>query len=261
MAPIKPVHGITPETFKRLALDAGVVYVNYGLPTAALLGATRGGNGFKIEDENRQMPIDGTPGDVKGDKRRVNSKVTLSVNLLEITTDAIKKLLPGSTSIVDGGTKDKITRSAQISAGDYLDNITLVLAKNDTTELFAFKLKNALALNGLDFGAAEDDETVLAMEFTAHYDPSDLVNDPWEIFNPLESAIVRYTCTYIAGDHGSIIGDGLQTVASGADAEAVYAAPDALYKFDNWSDTSAINPRKDTNVTANINVTANFSLI
>ena len=36
--------------------------------------------------------------------------------------------------------------------------------------------------------------------------------------------------------------------------------PNTGYHFVNWSDASTENPRTDTNVTANISVTANFAI-
>lgn len=70
-----------------------------------------------------------------------------------------------------------------------------------------------------------------------------------------------WTFTYTAGANGSIIGDAVQTVPGGADGTAVYASPDALYQFDNWSDLSTDNPRTDLAASADVTVTANFSLI
>lgn len=190
MSGIKPQNGITAETYKRLATDAGVVFANYGEVDEMVLGATRGGNTFTIEDDNREMTVDGAPGAVKGSFRRVRTTATLSVNLLEITTSSLKMQLPGAES-VDGvqgtDTHDTITRSTQISAGDYYKNITLLVAKNGTSEPFMFKLKNAIALDGLEFGASDDDETVTSVEFTATFDPADLATEPWEISNPVEA--------------------------------------------------------------------------
>ena len=37
------------------------------------------------------------------------------------------------------------------------------------------------------------------------------------------------------------------------------AVPDAGYEFVDWSDSSTDNPRTDSNVTADISVTANFA--
>jgi hypothetical protein len=72
-------------------------------------------------------------------------------------------------------------------------------------------------------------------------------------------ALKQYTLTYTAGAHGSITGTSPQTVTHGANGSAVTATADTDYQFVNWSDGSTANPRMDTNVTANITVTANFS--
>ncbi|MHC4497145.1 MAG: InlB B-repeat-containing protein, partial [Planctomycetota bacterium] len=72
--------------------------------------------------------------------------------------------------------------------------------------------------------------------------------------------INTYTLTYNAGAHGSISGASPQTVNHGADGNAVTAVPDTGYHFVNWSDGSTDNPRTDTNVTADIAVTANFEI-
>jgi autotransporter-associated beta strand protein len=69
-----------------------------------------------------------------------------------------------------------------------------------------------------------------------------------------------YTLTYSAGANGSITGTSPQSVASGGNGTAVTAVPNANYHFVNWSDSSTANPRTDSNVTANISVTANFAI-
>ena len=72
-------------------------------------------------------------------------------------------------------------------------------------------------------------------------------------------AINTYTLTYTAGANGGITGTTPQTVNHGASGTAVTAVPTSGYHFVNWSDASTANPRTDTNVTANISVTANFA--
>ena len=67
-----------------------------------------------------------------------------------------------------------------------------------------------------------------------------------------------YTLTYGAGSGGSIIGATPQTVSPGGSGSPVTAQANALYTFTSWSDGSTANPRTDTNVTGNINVTASF---
>lgn len=67
-----------------------------------------------------------------------------------------------------------------------------------------------------------------------------------------------YTLSYIAGANGSIIGSDTQTVISGGNGVAVYAAPAVGYVFSQWSDTSTDNPRQDTSVSGSLTVTATF---
>jgi hypothetical protein len=261
MAGIKPVNGISADTYKRLALDGGAVYLNYGEAGQELLGATRGGNSFTEETTYREMPADGAPGMVKGSVRRTRTELKLTVNMLEITTTGIKIQMPGSVSAVDSATHDKITRSAQISASDYIDNVALVLDKNDTSDAIVIKLNNVLSLNSLEISGTDEDEAVIPMEFNATYDPANLDLDPFEIFNPLEGGIVRHTLTYTAGANGQIIGDGLQTVADTANGEPVYAAANAGFVFVDWDDLSTDNPRTDAAVSADVTVVANFTSV
>ncbi|MBN2450689.1 MAG: InlB B-repeat-containing protein [Lentisphaeria bacterium] len=68
-----------------------------------------------------------------------------------------------------------------------------------------------------------------------------------------------YTLTYSAGEGGSIDGPSPQIVAEGADGDSVTAVPDGGSVFVQWSDGSTENPRQDTNVTADITVTAEFT--
>ncbi len=72
-------------------------------------------------------------------------------------------------------------------------------------------------------------------------------------------AINTYTLTYIAGANGSLSGDSTQTVNHGSDGTAVEAVPDTGYHFVKWSDDSTANPRTDTNMTADLSVTAEFN--
>jgi uncharacterized repeat protein (TIGR02543 family) len=73
-------------------------------------------------------------------------------------------------------------------------------------------------------------------------------------------ALPTYTVTYKAGANGSLTGTKVQTVSQGGSTTQVTAVPDTGYYFGGWSDGKSTNPRKDTNVTSNITVTATFSL-
>jgi len=67
-----------------------------------------------------------------------------------------------------------------------------------------------------------------------------------------------YTLTYTAGPGGTISGTTSQTINSGGSGAGVTANPNTGYSFVSWSDGSTTNPRTDTNITANMSITANF---
>ena len=73
--------------------------------------------------------------------------------------------------------------------------------------------------------------------------------------------VVTHDLSYTAGSHGTLTGSTSQTVADGTNGTAVTAVPDSGYQFSKWSDNSTQNPRTDLNVTTDISVTANFTLI
>jgi len=72
-------------------------------------------------------------------------------------------------------------------------------------------------------------------------------------------AINSYTLKYSAGANGSITGVTSQTVNSGGSGTKVTAVANTGYHFVSWSDGLASAARTDTNVTANITVTASFA--
>ena len=81
----------------------------------------------------------------------------------------------------------------------------------------------------------------------------------WVPVGPVAAQSV-FTLTYSADDHGSISGITPQTVDYGADGTEVVAVPDAGYHFVGWSDLVLTPARTDTNVTADLDVTAAFAI-
>ena len=69
-----------------------------------------------------------------------------------------------------------------------------------------------------------------------------------------------YTLTYTAGANGSITGDSPQTITSGENGTTVTAVANPGYHFVDWSDGVLTASRTDTNVLANVSVTANFAI-
>src|SRR5690606_15995333 len=69
-----------------------------------------------------------------------------------------------------------------------------------------------------------------------------------------------YTLTYSASTGGTVSGNKNQTVAHGSDGSTVTAVANSGYMFEKWSDGITTNPRKDTNVTSNKTIIAQFKL-
>ena len=74
-----------------------------------------------------------------------------------------------------------------------------------------------------------------------------------------------YTVTFVAGSGGTLTGTTSQTITSGGNAAAVTAVPSSGYAFTNWTGTgfttSTANPLAVSNVTGNLSITANFTLL
>jgi Divergent InlB B-repeat domain len=70
--------------------------------------------------------------------------------------------------------------------------------------------------------------------------------------------LTTHTLTYTPGPGGTISGSTLQIVNDGADGTPVTAVPNVGYHFVDWSDAVTTATRTETNVTADISVTANF---
>lgn len=80
----------------------------------------------------------------------------------------------------------------------------------------------------------------------------------WTTISGTSTPITR-TLTYAAGPHGSLTGSTTQMIANGTDGSPVTAVADSGFHFVSWSDTSTANPRTDTDVAANLTVTALFA--
>ena len=76
----------------------------------------------------------------------------------------------------------------------------------------------------------------------------------------LYTGLATWSLSYACAAGGVITGAPSQAVNYGASGTLVTAVPDIGYHFVSWSDASTVNPRTDTNVTANITVTASFAV-
>lgn len=180
-------HGITKETVESIFVDAGAVYLNFGEENERLLGATRDGNSFNIEQEVRHIEVDGAKGPIKGLTRIVNVTATLTANLIELTAENLQAALAGSNMETYGDAHVSIKRNRQILESDYIKNVALVGTISGKDEPIICIIKNALATSNLALETTDKDEAGLEVVFTAHFDPANLNDEPWEIIYPKKS--------------------------------------------------------------------------
>lgn len=169
---------LTTQQLQNIIIDTGVVYVNYGEVDERLLGPCKGGNSFLVEQEFKDVEYDGRRGKTKGLRRIINENASLKVRLMDLSQDNIKLALAGAK--IDAITSAVTNGSRIILDSDYLKNIALV----GTTAGGASKvitLYNVLSDNGLAMEMVDKDELAVELNFSAHYDPTNLESPIYKI--------------------------------------------------------------------------------
>jgi hypothetical protein len=187
-------NGLTKETVDRFVIDAGAVYLNLGEAEERLLGATRGGNEFTIDQDIKLIEIDGVKGATMGARRIVESNATLKVNLLELTTENIMLAIAGAdaTDYTDPSIEpapatpshDRIRRTRNLSDLDFIKSISVVGKISGSAENIIVTIYNALSDDSFELSFEDREEGVLEITFTAHYDPENVEEEPWTIDFP-----------------------------------------------------------------------------
>ena len=142
--------GISADTPERIIIDAGAVYLNYGLTNQRLLGATRGGNEFNINRVARNIGIDGLKGAAKGLKRITEVNPQITANLIELSVENLIAAIAGGNQSdrgyvgiehIAGDTEKEF----DLDQNDMVENSERVYAKNadgaTTTEVLQTRSK------------------------------------------------------------------------------------------------------------------------
>jgi len=159
-------------------IDSGAVYMNYGEANEVCIGATSGGNVFKVDTTYLDQSRDGAAGSVKGGRIAVRVVPRITANVIEFTEDFLKLLFPGSdiTTISDIHT---IARNAEIQLSDYIDNVTLVGEIFGRHQPIVCGVKNALVDGGVNISTSPNGEPVAEIQFTGHFETAADTEDPW----------------------------------------------------------------------------------
>jgi len=191
-------HGVTAETPENLLLGAGTIHKNLVYSTTnhtwnfadSLIGATSGGNKLTIKPNITQVNVDGACVRVKGLDIKYGETATMETNLVEITPDLIKASIIGaidSTNTIPNLTH--IVTKADISAGDYFDNIAFVGWTGKGKPVIVV-LENAICTSGLVLDGKKNDNTVHKCTFECTADLTDEVialdKLPVHIYYPTE---------------------------------------------------------------------------
>ena len=160
---------VTTAQIENILLDTGVVYLDYGLAGERILGPTRGGNSFVVEQDVRVIERDGALGKEKGLRRVIKEDATLTVKIMDMSIANLKMALAASTATA---TKVTSTLDGEIQSSEYYTNITLIGTDMEGKNK-VITLNNPLADGGLTIEMADKDEAVVEVVFSGHRDPTD----------------------------------------------------------------------------------------
>jgi hypothetical protein len=163
---------LTLEQVASVLLDAGVIYLNYGISAKEkLLAPTDGGNEFSITREYKTLTIDGARGKQKGLRRVLEENANIKVNLKGLTQENLKLALPGVKF-----ESDVISNTSNfggfIAEEDYLENVTLIVP-NMGGKNKIFTIYNCINDEGITITTTDKEESIIEVNFSAHHDPKD----------------------------------------------------------------------------------------
>lgn len=188
--------GYTSKTAKNYVINAAVVYTNVthtepGGFEGTLHGATSGGVKVTIEQEYRDIEVDGTSHTkVKGNKALESANATITANMKEITAETIRQSLNGTIEDAtpeEAPTGYKVIRTKRkVEDTDYIDNMAVVGTLSGTDEPVIAIIDNALCISGLDGETQDNGEMVIEQIYQAHASIEQLETEefPWRILYP-----------------------------------------------------------------------------
>ena len=185
--------GVSANTPKNILFGAGTIHKNLKYSGNAwnfaesLMGATSGGSKLSIIPEVTKVPVDGALVAVKGLSVKTGETATMEINFAELTKDIIKAATLGADGTSEDATFDAIVSKADISEGDYFDNIAFVGKTLGGQNVIAI-LEGALCTSGFEQEGKNKEGAVGKYTFKCHADMNtDLDTLPWKIYYPKAS--------------------------------------------------------------------------
>lgn len=158
-----------PTNTQTVQINEMMLIMDYGLPTQAVLGPTRGGGTLNIEPTYRPIEYDGAPSeDVMGMVVIDQLKATLEFTTLDWSHESIGKLFGFLT---EDGDDLKLLPVGIVPTAKFLTNVT-AFCKMTGGNYKQIQLKNVLGTGNLSAEAAPKAEGEVEVVLTAHYDPA-----------------------------------------------------------------------------------------
>jgi len=184
-------HGIKADTYEKFLLDSGAIYTDFvsiGEP-GTLLGATRGGAVFKRMPKYKDLPYEGIPGQVVGQKHLIGVKVSLDVNIISFDEDNLPLAIPNSAVSAPSGGYVIINESEwDAEAVHSLTNIAIIAQLSDDFSPVAIVLDNPICEKDLSLTFKDKSEAVSKWLFSAFYKESTGFSaPPWRMYWPVSA--------------------------------------------------------------------------
>jgi hypothetical protein len=230
---------ITRKLIRRVVFDAGAVYLNYGLAGERLLGATRGGNSFRLERETRDVPADGSTY-TRSLKRISRVVATMVVRPLELTAENL--LLGIAGAMAEDAVPGVRVVGAAIRDQNYLSNVALVATVQGRSDPAIIVIENALAAEaGVRLNLSAREELIPELAFVAHFLAEAPQTEPWSITFP-DADDLPPESAWDEDNNGDLVpaddGEtgGLWRVIQGRTEPETGAAADPLWELDENDD-------------------------
>lgn len=170
---------LTEQQIENIQIDHGIVFANYGEEDQRMLGPTRGGGGFTVTANIRNIEYDGRKGRTKGLQVIDELDAQLTVTHLDSSLETLALAMPYAK--LDN---DKITCGSAsmgiIPEEAYLKNVTM-FCKTVGGEYKKITLYSALSEADFALTAAPKGEGEMPLEVYAHWDPKDSEQDLYTI--------------------------------------------------------------------------------
>lgn len=179
------IKGVSPAAEpSTIFLGAGAVYVDYGLVTERLLGATAGGSEFDFGRVIEPLEVDAGQGEVQGMHKKTEMIPMLTINLLELTNQSVQDIIPGAVS-TDKTSYFEIIENLCMTDDDYETNIAFVGEDKECNLDIIIIVKNAYVSNSPTLTWEKNTAVVPEVEYKGTFGRNALSVVPYEIRYPI----------------------------------------------------------------------------